>query len=50
MITRIEPADTAAIEITQDYEFDEDFGLGSPMLSFWAPGHGHDHEQFRCDE
>lgn len=35
-----------AIEITQDYEFDEDFGLGNPMLSFWAPGHGHDPKQF----
>lgn len=34
------------IEITQDYEFDEDCGLGGPMLSFWAEGHGHDPEQF----
>jgi len=34
------------IAITQDYEFDEDCGLGGPMLSFWAAGHGHDPEQF----
>lgn len=34
------------IAITQDYEFDEDFGLGNPMLSFWAYGHGHNPEQF----
>lgn len=34
------------IEITQDYEFDEDCGLGGPMLSFWAPGHDHDPDQF----
>ena len=38
--------DVATIEITQDYEFDEDFGLGGSMLSFWAKGHGHDAEQF----
>lgn len=34
------------IDIAQDYEFYEDSGLGGPMLSFWAPGHGHDPEQF----
>lgn len=34
------------IAITQDYEFDEDCGLGGPMLSFWTAGHGHDPEQF----
>lgn len=37
---------TTTIEITQDYEFDEDSGLGSPMPSFWAHGHGHDPERF----
>lgn len=37
---------TTTISITQDYEFDEDSGLGGPMLSFWAQGHGHDPEQF----
>lgn len=40
------PIEIGSIGITQDYEYDEDFGLGSPMLSFWAQGHGHDPEQF----
>lgn len=37
---------TMTIAITQDYEFDEDCGLGGSMLSFWTEGHGHDPEQF----
>lgn len=38
--------DRRTIGITQDYEFDEDCGLGGPMLSFWTEGHGHDPERF----
>lgn len=40
------PGAPTTIEIIQDCEFDEDCGLGGPMPSFWAEGHGHDPEQF----
>lgn len=34
------------IDIIQDHEFDEDSGVGAPMLTFWAEGHGHDAAKF----
>lgn len=35
-----------SIDIHQDWEWDDDFGLGSPMPVFWAKGHGHDQNEF----
>lgn len=46
MSDKVNTGNNSAIAITQDYEFDEDWGLGSPMLTFWAKGHGHNTEQF----
>lgn len=34
------------IDINQDYEYDEVFGLGAAMNVFWAPGHGYEDRDF----